>query len=79
MIRCVLFCCLFSVGALGVVQAMQPDFGPNVTVFDPSMSSSAIQSAVDAISQVQVLPSSQFNTTRHASLFMRHNSLKTWC
>lgn len=48
---------------------MPPDFGPNVTVFDSSMPASAIQSAVDAISQVQALPSSQFDTTRHAFLF----------
>jgi hypothetical protein len=48
---------------------MPPDFGPNVTVFDPSMSASTIQSAVDAVSQVQVLPASQFNTVRHAFLF----------
>src|SRR5260370_36223488 len=67
--RCAFFCCLFSVGALGVVHAIQPDFGPNVTVFDPSMLSSDIQAAVDAVSQVQTLPSSQFNTVRHAFLF----------
>jgi hypothetical protein len=60
---------LFSVGALGLAHAVQPDFGPNVTVFDPSMSSDNIQSTVDALSQVQALPSSQFNTTRHAFLF----------
>ena len=48
---------------------MQPDFGPNVTVFDPSMPASTIQSGVDAVSQVQALPSSQFNTARHAFLF----------
>ena len=63
------FCCLFSVGTLGLAHEVQPDFGPNVTVFDPSMSSDNIQSAVDAVSQVQALPSSQFNTTRHAFLF----------
>jgi hypothetical protein len=31
-------CCLLPVGPLGLIQAIQPDFGPNVTVFDPSMS-----------------------------------------
>jgi hypothetical protein len=44
--------CLFCVGPLGLIHAMQPDFGPNVTVFDPSMPASTIQSAVDAVSQV---------------------------
>ncbi len=61
--------CLVSAGSLGLIHAMQPDFGPNVTVFDPSMPASTIQSAVDAVSQVQALPSSQFNTVRHAFLF----------
>jgi hypothetical protein len=61
--------CLFCVGPLGLIHAMQPDFGPNVNVFDPSMPASTIQSAVDAVSQVQALPSSQFNTARHAFLF----------
>src|SRR5260370_2709827 len=69
MLRCVFLCCLFSVGALGLSHAMQPDFGPNVTVFDPSMPASTIQAAVDAVSQVQALPSSQFNTVRQAFLF----------
>ena len=40
-----------------------------MTVFDPSMSADTIQIAVDAVSQVQALPSSQFNTARHAFLF----------
>jgi hypothetical protein len=62
-------CCLLLAGALGAVQAMPPDFGPNVTVFDPSMPASTIQSAVDAVSQVQALPSSQFDTACHAFLF----------
>jgi len=59
----------FFVEPLALVHAMQPDFGPNVTVFDPSMPASTIQSAVDAVSQVQALPSSQFTTARHAFLF----------
>ena len=67
--RSVFLCCFFSFGALGLSHAMQPDFGPNVTVFDPSMPSSTVQAAVDAVSQVQALPSSQFNTVRHAFLF----------
>jgi hypothetical protein len=59
----------FFVAPPGLIHAMQPDFGPNVTIFDPSMPASTIQSAVDAVSQVQALPSSQFNTARHAFLF----------
>jgi hypothetical protein len=59
----------FFVAPLGLIHAKQPDFGPNVTVFDPSMPASTIQTAVDAVSQVQALPSSQFNTARHAFLF----------
>jgi len=43
----------FFVEPLALVHAMQPDFGPKVTVFDPSMPASTIQSAVDAVSQVQ--------------------------
>ena len=49
--------------------ARQPDFGPNVTVFDPSMAAETIQNAVNAISQTQVPTSAQFNTVRHAFLF----------
>ena len=33
------------------LSARQPDFGPNVTVFDPSMPAETIQNAVSAISQ----------------------------
>ena len=62
-------CYSFVFGPLGLIHAIQPDFGPNVTVFDPSMSADTIQIAVDAVSQVQALPSSQFNTARHAFLF----------
>jgi hypothetical protein len=45
-----------------------PDFGPNVTIFDPSMSKSEIKATVDAIAGQQV--SNQFGTQRHALLFM---------
>src|SRR3954469_16851598 len=43
------------------------DLGPNVKVFDPSMPTSQIQAAVDAIAQQQV--SNQFGTQRYALLF----------
>jgi len=45
----------------------QPDFGPNVCVFDPSMPVSQIQATVDAIANQQV--SNQFGTQRYALLF----------
>ena len=45
----------------------QPDFGPNVLIFDPSMPTSQIQAAVDAIAAQQV--PNQFGTQRYALLF----------
>jgi hypothetical protein len=44
-----------------------PDFGPNVKIFDPSMPTSQIQSAVDSIYAQQ--QSNQFGTERYALLF----------
>jgi hypothetical protein len=65
----VFLCSLLYLGTAGFAQALEPDFGPNVTVFDPSMPAGTVQSALDAVSQTQVLPDSQFDTTRHAFLF----------
>ena len=45
----------------------QPDFGPNVFVFDPSMTTSEIQATVNAIATQQV--PNQFGTQRYALLF----------
>ena len=45
----------------------QPDFGPNVMILDPSMPTSQIQAAVDAIANRQV--SNQFGSQRYALLF----------
>jgi hypothetical protein len=72
-----LLCCLSTVASLVFAQAAQPDFGPNVTIFDPSMPGSAIQSAFDAVQATQAPPTGQpytlgtgqFNTVRHAFLF----------
>jgi len=47
--------------------AGQPDLGPNVYVFDPSMPTSDIQKTVDAIANQQV--SNQFGVQRYALLF----------
>lgn len=44
-----------------------PNFGPNVLVFDPSMPTSQIQAAVDAVAAQQV--ANQFGTARYALLF----------
>jgi len=45
----------------------QPNFGPNVYVFNPSMPLSQIQATVDAIANQQV--TNQFGTQRYALLF----------
>jgi hypothetical protein len=45
----------------------EPNFGPNVVVFDPSMPTSQIQATVDAIANQQV--PNQFGTQRYALLF----------
>jgi hypothetical protein len=60
-------CCLFSIGSLGLVRATPPDFGPNVKIFNPSMSTTEIQNAVNAIANQQI--SNQFGTQRYALLF----------
>ncbi|KUM98982.1 coagulation factor 5/8 type domain-containing protein [Streptomyces cellostaticus] len=44
-----------------------PDLGPNVVVFDPSMSSSAIQSKLDTVFKQQ--ETNQFGSQRYAVLF----------
>jgi len=45
----------------------QPDLGPNVKIFDPSMSTSSIQSTINSIYSSQ--QSNQFGTARYAMLF----------
>src|SRR5258708_22742762 len=45
----------------------QPDFGPNVYIFSPSMPQSQIQATVNSIASQQV--SNQFGTQRYALLF----------
>jgi hypothetical protein len=63
---------LISAGPAGAsggaaASATQPDFGLNVLIFDPSMPTSQIQAAVDAIAAQQV--PNQFGTQRYALLF----------
>jgi len=48
-------------------QSNQPNFGPNVDIFDPSMSASSIQSTLDSVFNTQKL--NQFGTQRYALLF----------
>ena len=47
--------------------AVQPDFGPNVRIFDPSMPTSQIQATVNAIRDEQV--DAEMGTQRYALLF----------
>jgi hypothetical protein len=55
-------------GAAAATRDSAPDFGPNVKIFTPAMSTSEIKSAVDAIAAQQL--SNQFGTQRYALLFM---------
>jgi hypothetical protein len=48
-------------------QSNTPNFGSNVYIFDPSMSSSSIQSTLDSVFSTQKL--NQFGTQRYALLF----------
>jgi len=50
-----------------ITMSDQPTFGPNVMIFDPSMPTSQIQAAVDAIATQQI--SNQFGAQRYALLF----------
>src|SRR5260221_7521201 len=58
--------CFFSVAPV-VMHAMEPDFGSNVIVFDPSMPATDIQAALNQVLQQQL--SSQFGSQRYAFLF----------
>lgn len=64
---------LFTVGASAAASASrpgesgQPDFGPNVLVFDTSMPTSQIQAAVDAVTTQQL--DDEMGTNRYALLF----------
>src|SRR5215468_3311427 len=53
--------------AAPLVSSSQPDFGPNVYIFNPAMPQSEIQATVDAVANQQV--SNQFGTQRYALLF----------
>ncbi|HET7891128.1 MAG TPA: coagulation factor 5/8 type domain-containing protein [Candidatus Sulfotelmatobacter sp.] len=52
-------------------KGVKPDFGPNVLIFDPSMSSRAIQEKIDAVYAVQ--EHNEFSSQRNAFLFLPGN------
>lgn len=64
LIVAVLGCCAMQTEA----QRSQPDFGPNVMVFSPSMSQSDIQKKIDAVYQIQ--RRNEFGAQRDAILFL---------
>ncbi|WP_405988692.1 RICIN domain-containing protein [Streptomyces sp. NBC_00986] len=57
----------FTLGSVSTNPPGTPDFGPNVTVFDPSMSASSIQSKLDSVFNQQ--QTNQFGSARQALLF----------
>jgi hypothetical protein len=56
-----------TLSTAAIAQQTTPNFGPNVFVFNPSMSTSQIQTTVNTIANQQV--SNQFGTQRYALLF----------
>jgi hypothetical protein len=60
---------LFALAPVTLSAAPQaPDLGPNVFVFDPSMSSAAIQQQIDKVYAIQ--QHSEFGSARYALLFL---------
>src|SRR6202171_6778893 len=64
------FAAILLAAALPVLAAKgaKPEFGPNVFIFDPSMSSQAIQKQIDAVYATQ--EHNEFGSQRNALLFM---------
>jgi hypothetical protein len=56
-----------AVATTAIASSGAPDFGSNVLIFNPSMTQTSIQAAVDAVSTQQV--NNQFGTQRYALLF----------
>ena len=54
-------------GAVSAASPPQPDFGPNVVIIDPSMTTSQIQTIVDGISTQQI--PDQFGNGRYEIVF----------
>ena len=60
----------FAADAPAIATSDTPDFGPNVRIFDPSTPVAAIQQALDAAFESQLLsPTAQFGPQRFAFLF----------
>src|SRR5690349_20391351 len=57
-----------TAGAAARHSTSVPDFGPNVKIFDPSMSTADIAAQLNAVATQQV--SNEFGTQRYAFLFM---------
>ena len=53
---------------LFAAKSAKPDFGPNVMIFDPSMSSQSIQKQIDAVYAIQ--QNNEFGPQRNALLFL---------
>jgi hypothetical protein len=70
-IRLVLALLAFCATSCMAVSAAQPDFGPNVLLFNPSMSSAVIQSQIDKVYAIQ--RDSEFGSARYALLFLPGN------
>ncbi|BCJ49291.1 coagulation factor 5/8 type [Actinoplanes sp. NBRC 14428] len=63
----------------GLPTSDNPDFGPNVRIFDPSTSAATIQSAVDQAFNAQLRsPTAQFGTQRHVFLFKPGTYGRVW-
>ncbi len=56
-----------TITPIPTIQSGPVDFGPNVVIFDPSMSSATIQNRLDLVFDVQ--ETNQFGTQRNALLF----------
>ena len=68
LLACLVFAnCALLVAPAALADSSQPNFGPNVYIFNPSMPQSQIQATVDALASQQV--SNQFGTQRYALLF----------
>jgi hypothetical protein len=59
---------LFAVSFYPSMAAAKPDFGPNVMIFDPSMSSRSIQEKIDKVYAEE--QHSEFGSARYALLFL---------
>jgi hypothetical protein len=66
-VSAVLVAAVVGLAHTGGALAAPPGLGPNVVVFDPSMSTAQIQTVVDQVSSQQL--SNQFGTQRYALLF----------